>query len=84
MCGIIGNSGSFDPEQLRQGNRAQCHRGPDDSGEFFHANARMGLGFLRLSILDLSPLGHQPMTSENGEVVLVFNGEALRRRRSGW
>jgi len=58
------------------------HRGPDDAG--LHRDDNVLLGFRRLSILDLSPAGHQPMTSADGRVTLVFNGEiynyrALRR-----
>jgi len=52
-----------------------CHRGPDDSGVWCDAAAGIGLGFRRLSILDLSALGHQPMHSETGRYVMVFNGE---------
>ncbi len=73
MCGILGFSGAFDPAALSAGLRAISHRGPDDSGVF--TTARLGLGHVRLSILDLSPLGHQPMVSVDGAVVLVFNGE---------
>ncbi len=49
------------------------HRGPDDAGTYY--SGAVGLGFRRLSILDTSPLGHQPMLSEDGQVALVFNGE---------
>ncbi|MCC6531341.1 MAG: asparagine synthase (glutamine-hydrolyzing) [Burkholderiales bacterium] len=49
------------------------HRGPDDAGTF--VSAPVAMGFRRLSILDMSPLGHQPMASDDGSVVLVFNGE---------
>ncbi len=49
------------------------HRGPDDSGRYLDGS--VGLGFRRLAILDLSPAGHQPMESEDGQCVLVFNGE---------
>jgi asparagine synthase (glutamine-hydrolysing) len=49
------------------------HRGPDDEGSIF--SGPVGMGFRRLSILDVSPLGHQPMLSDGGEVALVFNGE---------
>ena len=52
---------------------AQAHRGPDDSGTYFAGP--IGLGHRRLSILDLSPLGHQPMVSSDGRLVIVFNGE---------
>src|SRR5687767_14296884 len=49
------------------------HRGPDDEGMFLFGP--VGMGFRRLSILDMSPLGHQPMSTEDGSVTLVFNGE---------
>ena len=75
MCGILGFSGSFDPAALSTGLRAIAHRGPDDSGVFVDAAAGVGLGHVRLSILDLSQLGHQPMLGADGAVVLVFNGE---------
>ena len=51
------------------------HRGPDDGGTWCNAAAGIGLGFRRLSILDLSPLGHQPMISSCGRFVIAFNGE---------
>lgn len=51
------------------------HRGPDDRGSWFQLEAGLGLGFRRLAILDLSPAGHQPMTSPGGRWVCVFNGE---------
>jgi asparagine synthase (glutamine-hydrolysing) len=49
------------------------HRGPDDSGSYAHGS--VGIGFRRLSILDLSPSGHQPMVSPDGDCVIAFNGE---------
>lgn len=49
------------------------HRGPDDEGTYF--SDPVAMGFRRLSILDMSPFGHQPMLSEDQQVVLVFNGE---------
>jgi asparagine synthase (glutamine-hydrolysing) len=52
-----------------------AHRGPDDQQVFFDADAGLGLGFRRLSIIDLSPEGRQPMTSASGRYVMVFNGE---------
>ncbi|HKR31245.1 MAG TPA: asparagine synthase (glutamine-hydrolyzing), partial [Terriglobales bacterium] len=59
---------------------AILHRGPDDEGEYYDAAKGVGLAHRRLSILDLSPTGHQPMISEDGAVVLVFNGEIYNFR----
>jgi asparagine synthase (glutamine-hydrolysing) len=74
MCGIAGKAGSApvaEPEILRMCN-AIAHRGPDDWGTFVEGG--VGLGMRRLSIVDLAG-GHQPMTNEDGSVVVVFNGE---------
>jgi asparagine synthase (glutamine-hydrolysing) len=54
---------------------ALCHRGPDDQGIWIDETSKIALGHTRLSILDLSPLGHQPMFSHNNRFVIVFNGE---------
>ena len=51
------------------------HRGPDDEGEWLDPQSGVTLGFRRLSILDLSPTGHQPMFSADDRYVIVFNGE---------
>ena len=51
------------------------HRGPDDMGTWADERAGVALGHTRLSIIDLSPLGHQPMVSASGRLVVVFNGE---------
>ncbi|MEI2700403.1 MAG: hypothetical protein V9E94_19490 [Microthrixaceae bacterium] len=51
------------------------HRGPDDAGVWVDAAAGVALGHRRLSILDLSPLGHQPMLSRDGRWVIAYNGE---------
>ena len=79
MCGITGLSVShsqmIDPAILQASLIALAHRGPDDSGVFEDHKHGIGLVHARLSILDLSPLGHQPMHSADGSVVLVFNGE---------
>jgi asparagine synthase (glutamine-hydrolysing) len=53
--------------------RPIIHRGPDDEGIWIDDN--LGFGFRRLSIIDLSPLGHQPMINETGTITIVFNGE---------
>ncbi len=56
------------------------HRGPDDSGIWISADARVGLAHTRLSIIDLTHAGHQPMTNESDDVRLVFNGEIYNFR----
>ena len=75
MCGIAGYSGLFDSSCLAAANRLQAHRGPDDSGTYVDTDGGVGLAHVRLSIQDLSPLGHQPMLSDDGDLALVFNGE---------
>lgn len=80
MCGICGFYSKKDIRigQLKRMNDTMVHRGPDDSGEEIYdagGGYRAGLAQRRLSILDLSPLGHQPMGSADGRVSLVFNGE---------
>jgi asparagine synthase (glutamine-hydrolysing) len=77
MCGICGklefDSGSkIAPSLLKQMADAMVHRGPDDEGYFVDGQA--GLGFRRLSIIDLSG-GHQPLANEDGSIWIVFNGE---------
>lgn len=59
------------------------HRGPDDKGyKIWHsANATVGLGHRRLSIIDLSPLGHQPMFSKDGRWAIIFNGEIYNYKK---
>ena len=74
MCGILGalnRSGAS--ADLDAAIAKLRHRGPDDSGSW--GEDAMQLGFVRLSILDLSPAGHQPMVSPDGRYVIVFNGE---------
>jgi asparagine synthase (glutamine-hydrolysing) len=80
MCGIAGywhlKSTSEHPlEVLNRMGTALAHRGPDDSGTFYDVGAGIGLAFRRLSILDLSAEGHQPMISASGRYIIVFNGE---------
>ena len=79
LCSIIGLSGG-NLGRLSAANDLLTHRGPDDKGVFIDNAAGIGLGHCRLSILDLSLLGHQPMHSSDGEVVLVFNGEIYNFR----
>jgi len=59
---------------MRMG-EAIVHRGPDDSDVWLDAHAGIGLSHRRLSVLDLSPAGHQPMVSDSGRYVIAFNGE---------
>jgi asparagine synthase (glutamine-hydrolysing) len=80
MCGITGfwqSKGSNDRplELLNRMGAALAHRGPDDSGVFHDDAVGFGMAFRRLSIVDLSPQGHQPMFSSSGRFAIVFNGE---------
>ena len=77
MCGIAGVLASerVNPALVRRLTDPLSHRGPDDQGIWIDAEARIGLGHRRLSIIDLSPLGHQPMESADGRWVLTYNGE---------
>lgn len=92
MCGICGildfSEQNVNREILREMCSSFVYRGPDDEGTF--ASPPVGLGHRRLSIIDLSPAGHQPMSNEDGSLRIVFNGEiydfeVLRNRllRSG-
>ncbi len=75
MCGISGIIGpNWLPSQLEAMVEIQHHRGPDARGYFVEKHVA-GLGHNRLSILDLSEAGRQPMYSADGHLVLVFNGE---------
>lgn len=80
MCGICGyiSKKRITEEELRIMNDTMYHRGPNDSGiAIYEGTDGYSIGFAhrRLSILDLSPLGHQPMHSANGRISIVFNGE---------
>ncbi len=83
MCGLVafweaGYTGGDDThlyELLLQMTSTLQHRGPDDSGAWVEGNEGVALGFRRLSIIDLSPEGHQPMQSASGRYVIIFNGE---------
>ncbi len=75
MCGICGYKGNLTLSHLELMCDAMAHRGPDDNGTFSSDEHCVGLGHRRLSILDLSAAGHQPMSNEDGTVWITFNGE---------
>lgn len=76
MCGI---AGSWLPDvndaAITRALRSLAHRGPDDQGTYHDADSGVVLAHTRLSIIDLSPAGHQPMLSRDGQVALTYNGE---------
>lgn len=82
MCGLTGflalhpdrNETEMQTALLRM-SQTIVHRGPDDNGEWLDATTGIALGFRRLSIVDISPAGHQPMESATGRFVVIFNGE---------
>jgi asparagine synthase (glutamine-hydrolysing) len=77
MCGIAGQvtdkTNSIDRHRIAAMGACLRHRGPDDAGVYVQGS--VGLAHQRLSILDLSTAGHQPMSNEDGTVWIVFNGE---------
>jgi asparagine synthase (glutamine-hydrolysing) len=76
MCGISGWAGTgWKRDHLNAMVTALSHRGPDDTGFYVNSGGTIGLGHNRLSILDLSAAGHQPMIDSTGRLHLVFNGE---------
>jgi asparagine synthase (glutamine-hydrolysing) len=78
MCGICGVVGQADEELMKAMLARIAHRGPDDEGIYITntaAGCRVGLGHRRLSIIDLSPAGHEPMSDASREIWLSFNGE---------
>ncbi len=79
MCGIVGFMANTNFDRLRnslpEATSKLVHRGPNDSGLFFDENHGLGLGHRRLSVIDLSDAGRQPMGSEDGRLQIVYNGE---------
>ena len=75
MCAIAGFSGAFEPALLQRMNTCMRHRGPDDEGATLADGGKIGLCHRRLSIIDLSPQGAQPMQIVGGNLWITFNGE---------
>ena len=87
MCGLVGflggNPNRGDDHVLIQKMVASlAHRGPDGYGIWCDEAQRVGLGHRRLAVVDLSPAGHQPMTSPSGRFEIVFNGEIFKKRKN--
>ena len=78
MCGICGVWGEQNDSSVIAMVTAMHHRGPDDSGVF--TDPRVSLGMTRLAIIDPSSGGHQPMTTPNEEIVVIYNGELYNFR----
>jgi asparagine synthase (glutamine-hydrolysing) len=82
MCGIAGilrfDGRAVRPDEISAMTDSIRHRGPDDHGGF--VDRGVGIGMRRLSIIDLSPSGHQPLFNEDGSVAVVFNGEIYNHR----
>ncbi len=78
MCGILGFAG-FDTDATEALQRL-AHRGPDDQGRYIDSDNQVYLGHRRLSILDLSPAGRQPMVGDNGRLRITYNGEIYNFR----
>jgi asparagine synthase (glutamine-hydrolysing) len=78
MCGIVGfktNMNELPVEDLASGVASLLHRGPDDSGMYVDRQSGVGLGHRRLAVIDPTASGRQPMASEDGTLVLVYDGE---------
>jgi asparagine synthase (glutamine-hydrolysing) len=73
ICGVFSFEGPVERELIARMCDIMKHRGPDDAG--LYVNGSMGLGHRRLSIIDLSPAGHEPMSNEDQTIWLIYNGE---------
>jgi asparagine synthase (glutamine-hydrolysing) len=83
MCGLVGVA-SVVPQSARNwlalGRDAMLHRGPDGAGEWWSSHGQVGLGHRRLSVIDLTSAGHQPMMEAKRGLTIVFNGEIYNYR----
>ena len=75
MCGICGYAGTDLSAIIPEMCASMAHRGPDDEGAWYDPDAQVGLGHRRLSIIDVSPAGHQPMSNEDGSIWISCDGE---------
>lgn len=75
ICGIVDLRANVDPDLVARMRDTLRHRGPDDAGLYLSPDRTAGLGHRRLSIIDLSEAGRQPMSNEDGSVWVTFNGE---------
>ena len=80
MCGIAGYMGAFDPLLLEKMSDSIAHRGPDDAGTWHDPQCGVGLTHRRLSIIDLTSAGRQPMWDVERQAVITFNGEIYNYR----
>ncbi len=85
MCGIcgiarFGDGFALDRDLVERMRDTMVHRGPDDRGSWVSADGRVAFGHRRLSIVDLSPAGRQPMSNEDGTVWVTYNGEVYNHR----
>ena len=72
MCGLAGYIGSQQDGLIEKMTQTLFHRGPDDEG--YYSDDEINLGFRRLSIIDIDG-GHQPMSTDDGNLLIIFNGE---------
>src|SRR5436189_362792 len=80
MCGIAGIVGEFQLDALESMTQAIAHRGPDSGGVVCPEGEAVGFGHRRLSIIDLSSAGSQPMSGQDGRHLITYNGEAYNFR----
>jgi len=87
MCGIVAiytydkNTAGIDVDELQNIQEHMRTRGPDACGHWYSSNRRVGLGHRRLSVIDLSGHGSQPMTNEDGSLTICYNGEIYNYRK---
>jgi asparagine synthase (glutamine-hydrolysing) len=86
MCGIVGHiseNSNITNKWIARARDTMTHRGPDGEGLWCSKDLRVALGHRRLSVIDLSPLGNQPMRDEKNKLVIVYNGEIYNKIELG-